>query len=168
VEQMLKELDEQRRADVAKLESEQERLARLTTLKSLEADYQQLVQQREDELTALRETAKTARARAARFNEIELVERDGLMRLALQEREAQIERLSQEVRNLSNQRDLARRLIELLPSIAEHMPKIDELRVLQTGNDGAVNPLVTFMEQVRALAQSLGVRLDGDTPADGD
>ena len=58
--------------------------------------------------------------------------------------------------------DLSSRLIEVLPTLAENMPEIDELRTLQINNgnassEGAFDPLFTFLAKMLALAENLGI-----------
>ena len=83
--------------------------------------------------------------------------------MALREKEIELARLQQEVRNLISQSDLLSRLINKLPEIAAEMPEIRELRVLQTGDsDAAFDALASFIAKIVALAESLGIPLKLD------
>lgn len=165
VEQELRELAEQARLEIARLEATRENIDRETTLKTLQAELDQLVQQQNDELAALRQQGEITRERETVLSELQLQEEQNRIKIALLEREAEIERLHQEIRNLINERDLANRLIELLPEIASEMPEIKELRVLQTG-DSSFDTLAAFIAQVRTLAQSLGIPLERKSEED--
>jgi hypothetical protein len=61
---------------------------------------------------------------------------------------------------LVNERDLTGRLIEKLPELAAHMPDIQELKVLQTGNgDASFDALASFLSKMLALSNHLGLSL---------
>jgi len=159
VEQELSELTEQARIEIARLQATQERIERETTMKTLQSQLDQLIQQQTDELQALRQEAAITRQRETTLADLQLQEEQNRVKVGLMEREAEVERLHQEIRNLINERDLANRLIELLPEIASEMPEIQELRVLQTG-DSSFDTLAAFIAQIRTLAQSLGIPLE--------
>jgi len=167
VAQELAELEEQARLETAQLAALQERIERETTLKSLQAQLDQLIQQQQDELAALSQQAQIAREYDETIAQLRLEEEQNRVKIELAQREAEIERLQQEIRNLVNDRDLASRLIEQLPELASEMPEIQELRVLQTGESG-FDSLAAFMAQVRTLAQSLGISLERRSESDTD
>jgi hypothetical protein len=82
--------------------------------------------------------------------------------MALAEQETGLLRLQQEIRNLTNDRDLTARLIERLPELAEQMPEVHELKVLQTGGaDGAFDALPQFLAKMLAVAEHMGISLRG-------
>ena len=162
-EQALHQLNEESRLAQAQAQAEQARLERETALKTQEAEFQRLVQEQTDALQAQVLTAKLARQRDETTITLELEEAQNRVALTLKEGESDIERRYQEVRNLISQGDLASRLIEKLPEIATHMPNIDELKVLQTGNSEAgLDTLAAFIAQVLSLAESLGIPLPGE------
>ena len=111
--------------------------------------------------------AGLARTRQETLAQLELQEAANRVTIALAEREAEIERRRQEIRNLINERDLSSRMIEKLPELAAHMPEIGELKVLHMGaGDGAFDALPTFLAKMLAIADSMGIRLATDRGAE--
>ena len=160
VNRALQELAEEARLAEQQLAADQERLARETTRKRLEAEFAALVQAQEARLQQEVQQATLRYQRQDAMARLELEQAANQARLALREREVAIERLVQENRNLVNERDLSGRLIAALPELAAHMPDIHELKVLQTGGgDGAFDPLAQFLARMVALAESLGLPL---------
>jgi flotillin len=160
VNRALQELGEEARLAEQQLAADQERLARETTRKRLEAEFAALVQAQEARLQQEIQQASLAYQRQDALARLELEQAASQARLALREREVAIERLVQENRNLVNERDLSGRLIAALPELAAHMPDVHELKVLQTGGgDGAFDPLAQFLARMVALADSLGLPL---------
>jgi regulator of protease activity HflC (stomatin/prohibitin superfamily) len=160
VEQALQALIEETRLAESKLQAEQQRLERETTLKQREAELQLLVQEQEAQLQQRIQAVTLAHTRQERLAQLELEEATNNLRLMLQQKEIELTRLQQEVRNLMNERDLTSRLIEKLPELAAHMPEVHELKVLQTGNsDGAFDALTAFLAKMLAVAESVGLTL---------
>ena len=93
------------------------------------------------------------------LTQLDLDEASNRVRLGLAEREAAIARLHQEIRNLVNDSDLASRLIERLPELAEHMPQMHELKVLQTGGDAGFDSMAAFISRMLALGETLGISM---------
>jgi hypothetical protein len=94
---------------------------------------------------------------------LELQEASNRVTIALAEREAELDRLRQEIRNLINERDLSSRMIDKLPELAAHMPEVGELKVLHMGaGDGAFDALPAFLAKMLAIADSMGIRLAAD------
>ncbi|MBA3531854.1 MAG: hypothetical protein H0T73_08045 [Ardenticatenales bacterium] len=167
VEQALREMIEETRLAVQRFQSEQQRLERETTLLQQQSEFKQFSQEQADRLQLQVLEAELGRERQQIEMRLALEEERNRVRMALAEREAAIARLHQEVRNLMNERDLASRLIEQLPTLAAEMPEIHELRVLQTGNgDGAFDALPTFLAKLLAVADSMGIPLTGKTNGD--
>ncbi len=168
VEAALSKLAEEARLNAAKLEAEQAAYERRTTLKQIEAEFELLVQGLTDQLEIARQSADLQRQQEAQRIQLELEEAANQVRLAIKEREAEIDRIQQEIRNLASDGDLTGRLIDLLPELASNLPEADELHILQTGGDGSVDMLAGFLMNARAIAASLGLRLDRDGNAPED
>ena len=130
-------------------------------MRQIEAVLALLSQQIADQLEIAKQAADLERRQEAERIELELQQAANNVRLALLEREAAIERLRQDIRNQVNEGDLNARLIEQLPTLASHLPQPDEMHVLQTGGAGAYDPLVAFMMNMRALAGSMGLSING-------
>lgn len=160
VEQALKELAQETRLAESKLQADQQQLERETTLRKLEAEFKLLLQAQSDLLQTKTLEAQLARQQQESGVRLELEEATNRVKLALREREIELTRLQQEIRNLMNERDLTSRLVDKLPELAAHMPEIHELKVLQTGNgEGAFDALPAFLAKILALADSLGIPL---------
>ncbi|MEM7349084.1 MAG: hypothetical protein AAF485_33055, partial [Chloroflexota bacterium] len=144
----------------AEAEAERIRLERETAFKQQEAEFNQLVQKQADTLKELVLTATLARKHDETMAELTLAEERDRVAMALREKEGEIERLHQEIRNLINEGDLASRLIEKMPEIAAQMPGIDELKILQTGDgDAAFDAFAGFIAKTVAMADNLGIPL---------
>jgi hypothetical protein len=162
VEQALQELAEENRLAEAKLQASQQQLERDTTLTRLEAEFKLLTQQQENLFKEQALTATLARQQQETLAQLELEEARNRVKLALEEREIELSRLRQEIRNLMNNSDLAGQLIEKLPELAARMPEIQELKVVQTGDgNAAADALANFLARMLAIAESLGVPLIG-------
>ena len=107
--------------------------------------------------------ASLARTRQETLAQLELQEAANRVTIALAEREAELDRRQQEIRNLISERDLSSRMIEKLPELAAHMPEIRELKVLHMGDgDGAFDALPKFLAKMLAIADSMGIRMATD------
>lgn len=160
VERALQELAEEARLAASRLEAERQRIERETTLAQLESQLQLAAQAQASELERQTLVDQLDRTRQATLAQLDLDEASNRVRISLAEREAEVARLQQEVRNLIGSTDLSNRLIERLPELAAHMPEIHELKVLQTGSgDGAYDGLAQFMARIVTLADSLGISL---------
>jgi len=159
VDRALQELAEETRLAASQLEAEQQRIAREMIFKQIEAELNQAIQAQEDVLRQQQLLATLERARAETLAQLERKEASERVRLAIAAQEVEVERLHQEVRNLIGERDLANRLVERLPELAAHMPAIHELKVLQSGGDGAFDSLSVFLAKLIAVAESLGIDL---------
>ncbi len=163
-EQALHAINEQNRLAETELQAEQQRLQREETLKKQEAELKLRLQEQEDLLQAKAQEARLARQRQEHTTQLELEEETNRVKMALREKEIEMARLRQEVRNLINQPDLLSRLIDKLPALAAEMPEIHELKVLQTGDgDTAFDTLSAFIAKMLVLAESLGISLKPDT-----
>lgn len=160
VEQALQELTEETRLAEAKLQATQQQLERETSLKALESEFKLLVQQQENALKEQTLAANLARQRQESLARLELEEATNRVKLALAEGEMELTRRQQEIRNLINSSDLSSRLIDRLPELAAHMPEIQELKILQTGDGhAAADSLAAFLAKMLAIADSLGIPL---------
>ena len=161
VEQALQELAEEKRLEVANFQATQEQITRQTALKEQESALSLAVQQQQDQLESLAQQADLSRRGQKNQVELEMEDAANRVAMALAKEKMGLERLRQEIRNLISESDLSSRLVEKLPELAAQMPKIDQLRVLQTGGEGVFNTLPAFLAQVMAIAESLGISLGG-------
>jgi hypothetical protein len=167
VEQALQELAEETRLAEMNAQAEQQRIERETTLRRQESEFKLLLQDLADRLQGATLEAGLARTRQETLARLELQEATNRVKLALAEREAEIARSQQEVRNLVGQGDISARLIDKLPELAARMPEVQELKVLQLGqSDGAFDALPLFLAKLLAIAESMGVRLAPEQPGE--
>ncbi|MBN1286070.1 MAG: hypothetical protein JXB47_11790 [Anaerolineae bacterium] len=159
VDRALAELSEEERLEVEQLRAQQEAFARKTVLQAIQSDFDILVQAQMDQLETAAQKARLDREWQNHAMQLEMEEATNRAKIALLEREAEIERQRQEIRNMANERDAVTRLIGQLPEIASHLPEVDELRVFQTGGADGYDGLAAFLAQVTAVAESLGLKL---------
>ena len=166
IEAALHALVEENRLAQQQLQAEQQRLEREETLKTQEAGLKMLLQQQADALQVQILEARLNREQQEHSAKLAQEEESNRLQMALREKEVELARLEQEVRNLISNPDLLSRLIDELPELAAEMPEIRELRVLQTGNgNAAFDNLANFVAQILALAESLGISLKGGNAA---
>lgn len=166
VERGLQLFAEENRLEAERLQHEISALQRKTTLLEARSSFDQQAQTLTDQLKAQQSAATLDRERNEALIRAEITEISNRVKLALLERETEIARLQQEIRNLVNTSDLTRRMIEQLPELAEHQPRPDSLQIIQTGEG---NSLVQFLAEIRQIAGMLGLTLNGsaaETPDD--
>jgi flotillin len=141
---------------------EQQRLIHEATLKRIQFEHQQVIRQQEN---TLKEEALQAEMSQKLQTEQASAEREAIIQQT-QHRQAQlmteIERLEQEIRNLITEEALVKEWIAVLPELAESMPDVQEMKVLQMG-DGD-QPLATFLSQQESLFKTIRQFLKNDTP----
>lgn len=157
VDRALSELTEEERLAAEQLQAQQEAFARKNVLKTLQADFDMLMQNQADELKTAAQKAHLDRQWQEHALNLEMEEALNRAKIALMEKEIELERIRQEIRNNANDQDATIRLITQLPEIAERLPEVDEMRVLQTGN--GYDGLTSFLAQMTAIAESLGLKL---------
>ncbi|HEY1012162.1 MAG TPA: SPFH domain-containing protein [Herpetosiphonaceae bacterium] len=158
VERELSELAEQARLAGAQLESQQADLQRQTALAQAEAAFNLLEAEQAEALQARRQAAALEHVRRETAARLEQEAAGHRVALDYERGRAELARLEQETRNLISERDLSSQLIARLPEIASHMPDVDELRILQTGENGA-DALTAFLARIMAVAEQLGLPL---------
>lgn len=163
VERRLKELEEETRLGESRSESEKKRLERETVLKQQESEFALLVQKQQSQLQQQEQDATIARHRLEQMSRLELQQAAAKLRLSVEEKEAELARVRQEVENLANPNALATRLVSQLPQLAEKMPAVQELKVLQMG-DTDYNSLGVFLARVMAIGESFGVQIGKKAP----
>ncbi len=147
-------LEEENRLDEQKVRAEQQQLKRETSLKQAQIEAKQQLQAQEDTFEAQVLTARLEREQ----QEHESFLRRKEDQIAILQKELENDRIRQEIRNLVNEQDLLRQLIERLPDLAAQMPEIHELKVLQTGKgNAAFDQFAAVVTKVLSLAESLGI-----------
>lgn len=167
VERALQELAEETRLAERRLQAERERLERETELGQRSSEFNLALQAQEAQLRLESQRAALELSRHEALARLELDEARNRLTFTQAEQEVALERERQQVRNLINEQDIASRLVAQLPELAEKMPEVHELRVLQTGADnGAFDALPAFLAKMLAVAESLGVRLRRSDPSE--
>lgn len=141
---------------------EQQRLIHEATLKRIQFEHQQVIRQQEN---TLKEEALQAEISQKLQTEQASAERETIIQQT-QHHQAQlmteIERLQQEIRNLITEEALIKEWIAVLPELAENMPDVQEMKVLQMG-DGDQH-LATFLSQQESLFKTIRQFLKSDKP----
>jgi flotillin len=153
LEASIAELEEERRLSETKAGVEAQRLLHEAELKRAEYDYEQGVKIQEN---ALKLAALEVELNLKRQTTVAEIEMEG-QRQALKHQEAQqqmeISRLKQEIANLANEQALVKEWIANLPRLAEQMPDIAEMKVLQMGEQH--DPLAAFLAQQSNLLSAI-------------
>lgn len=144
-----------------KAQIEAQRLIHEATLKRVQFEHEKIIRQQANTLKTEALQAdmaldlQTEQARAERAAITQQTQH--------QEKQLSVEinRLKQEVRNLINEEALVKDWINTLPQLAESMPDIAEMKVLQTGDSN--QQLATFLAQQEGLFKSLRQFLKGDS-----
>ena len=159
-EQALHALAEENRLSEAKFKVEQQRLEQEKQSKKLSAELKLFIQEQEDLLENQFLEARLARQRQIYLAELEQEEASNQVKMRLREKEVELRRRVQEVRNLTSESDLLRRFIDKSAEIAAEMPDIHELKVLQTScDDVTIEAFSNFVGKILMVAEGLGVPL---------
>ena len=156
-EEALKILAEEERLAQVRLEAQLALLDRQRVEAEEDAALQQLLQLQAQERDRLALEARLDRSRQETTVQLQLQTARNQVDIELAQKQAEIARLQQEVRNLTNQQALTQSLIGVLPQLAAEMPEIQELRVLQTGSDDGFDPLINFITKMTGMAEHLGL-----------
>lgn len=161
VERQLQEMAEEQRLQDAFVEAEKKRFTREQERLQAEHDF--------FNATAPLEQARQMQAlenqRQVNALQLEIDDAAHRAKTAQQEREIQIARLEQEIRNLITDQDLMTRLIDRLPEVVEHMPEVHEMRVLQMGDTdsavaGFIKGLLAVMESLKASTNGTSTKVE--------
>ena len=140
---------------------EEQRLIHQATLRRLQFDYQQVISQQENTLKLEDLQAKTT---LELQSEQAKAEREAIQQNTAHKQEQlnmEIKRLEQEVRNLITEEALVKDWITVLPQLAENMPDIAEMKVLQTGDSN--QQLSAFLAQQEGVFKTLRQFLKGSS-----
>jgi flotillin len=160
VEQALRELEEQERLGTAQLNALRQQITRDTERQTLETELKHEAQAHENLLQQRALEGTLNRQQLEQQTVLALQEAANNVALNLETRKVEIDRLRQEIRNLTNERDLYARLIAEMPQIASNMPDVHELKVLQTSSNGdaVFDSLSGFVARMLSMAESLGIK----------
>ncbi len=157
VEGALQRLVEENRLAERQLQIDQARLDRERTLQQQEAEVKAAQQEQADRLETQILEANLERSQVAHAAQLKQEEERHRLNITLQEKEVEIERLRQEIHNLTNEHDLAGRMIEKLPELTANMPDIHELKIVQTGDgDPTFERLAAFLSHMLTLTDRVG------------
>ncbi len=162
-EQQIQMLEAERALVEQKAQIEQQRLTHEAALQRAHFEHEQLIQQQENTLKA---DALEVDLALQLQTEQAVAEREAIAQQT-QHRQAElgveIKRLQQEVRNLVSEEALLQEWIHRLPQLAESMPDVQEMRVLQMG--APMELKVPFLPQQESIFSTLRQFLGRDKPS---
>lgn len=152
LEEAIAELEEERRLAETKAAVDAQRLGHEAELKRAEYEFEQERKVEENALKLAALEAELNLKRQANLVELEMEgQRHAVHHQAAQQR-AEIQRLQQEIANLANEQALVKEWIANLPKLAEQMPDIAEMRVLQMSEQ---DHLAAFLAQQTNLLSTI-------------
>jgi flotillin len=161
-DKVIAETEERSRSEERQRAHEIKKLAEDTVVQQKRGAYRLAAQQQEDALAGEVLRARLERGRQEHEFGIRTQEEKQRLEAALEQGRVGVERMRQEIRNLISGNDLMSRLITELSAIADALPDVQEMKVLQTGGDNqALDALAGFLAKFMALAETLGIRLPG-------
>jgi flotillin len=162
-EQEIQMLEAERALVEQKAQIEQQRLTHEAALQRAQFEHEQFIQQQDN---ILKIEALEAELTLQLQTEQAEAEREAITQQT-QHRQAElgveIKRLQQEVRNLVSDEALLQEWIHRLPQLAESMPDVQEMRVLQMGEGD--QHLATFLAQQESIFSTLRQFLGRDKPS---
>ncbi len=160
-ERQLELMEAERALVEQKAQIEQARLIHEATLKRVQFEHEQVVRQQDNILKAEALQAGISlklQSEQANSERLAIIQQTEHRKAQLM---VEIHRLQQEVRNMVSEEALVKEWIKTLPQLAESMPDVEEMKVIQMGDN---NPqLASFLAQQESLFQSLRQFLRGDT-----
>jgi regulator of protease activity HflC (stomatin/prohibitin superfamily) len=161
-------LTEDLRLNLTKAQSDLERIEMETKVKEMETNLKILLQKLYDDYDDIVQKAQLEREKTANINSLDIQKRSNEVKLEQMKNETEVKRARQEINNIINNNLLLKTFFETLPDIADAMPDIDELKVLQTGSsDSSFDHLSTFAHKAMALAENLGISIGKNEPDTG-
>ena len=159
VEEQIVLLKEAARLLVEQSQTEIENLKHEQALKERESVVDLIIQAQRDLMEKKILLAKLERDKDEGISRAELDKATRLAQVEAREAEAKLQRYQQETRNLISQNEIMRQFVEQIPAIAEKLPKIKELKVLQTsGSENAVvDGMISFLAKILMTADTLGI-----------
>lgn len=160
VEEALQAMAEEDRLADEKVKSELKRIEIDLPLREKEAELNRLIQEYAQTLEKIKHEAKIAIAKEESKLKIQQQEMENRLITDKMKNEAEIYRYELESKNLLNDKALLDQLIEQLPELAESMPEINDLKILQSGNgDGTFENLTSFIAKMMGMAEHLGISI---------
>jgi hypothetical protein len=151
--------------EASKLEFKTKQLEQQTLIRTKEAELHLLDENQKIEQEKLRYNAQLTRQLAENSASLKIEEEKRLLEIKYEQLMAEIEKYKLEIQNLKNNQVLFSELISELPKIAAEMPKISELKVIQTGSndDLMVNSLSNFISKISAIGDTFGINFPKKT-----
>ncbi|MCP3926370.1 MAG: hypothetical protein GY714_27730 [Desulfobacterales bacterium] len=153
------------RLNTAKSKSDQKRIELETKVQEIETNLKIALQKLYDDYDGMVQKSQLDREKAAHISTLELQKKSNEVKMTQIKNETEVKRARQEINNIINNNLLLKTFFEQLPDIAKEMPEINELKVLQTGNnDSTFDFLSTFAHKAMALAENLGISVNNGDP----
>ncbi|HOV12797.1 MAG TPA: SPFH domain-containing protein [Spirochaetota bacterium] len=129
-------------------------------LKTKWLDWEKTITEKESELNILTEKQNQIIENLKTKTTLDKEKSVKELEIELETQRVNIEKARMEIGNLVNSNVIFQSLIEVLPNIAERMPEIKELKILQTGeSDPLINNLTSFISKFMSLSDSLGIKV---------
>ncbi len=157
-------LQEETRMKEIQLELEGQLLRQRLELEKLRAQVAQLEQQNLDQMEAMRLEARLHRTEQENQADLAWQSRQQEQEFISQKNAAHIEELRQQIKNRIGENDILAQLVARLPEIAQAMPEIKDLRIVQTGaQPDFAESLISFVTKILAMAK--GVDFGRENPS---
>lgn len=125
-----------------------------------ELDLETLKTNLESKLEKAKLESNLEREQIEKDIELQLRQKENNLNLNYEEQYSKILMLNQEVRNNVSSNQMTFQLITELANIASNMPKIQELKVIQTDqSDPVVNSLANFVTKIMSIADTFGINI---------
>ncbi|MCB1141571.1 MAG: hypothetical protein KDK54_04995 [Leptospiraceae bacterium] len=140
-------------AENAKLEEELQTLElksieRKTLLSQKENEFDLLLEKQKAELELL----KVGEESKQKEIQLEIKEKEQLSNIKLDRESVGVFKLKEDILNSVHPNRMTGELIRKLPEIASHLPKPDEIRILQSDSDPLFNSLGSFVQKILSLS----------------
>lgn len=158
LEKKKRDLSLQTKEDIFKAEENSKKEEVVFKLKNIWLSQEKSIKEKESELSILVEKQNQIIEDLKTKIVIEKEKAFRGLEIEFEEQRVNIEKMRTEIANLINSNVIFDSLIKKLPEIAENMPEIKDLRVIQTGEtDSTLNNITSFITKFISLADSLGI-----------
>ncbi|HPO48751.1 MAG TPA: SPFH domain-containing protein, partial [Spirochaetota bacterium] len=160
LEQRKREITIKTEEEIYEAEEKSKREETFYKLKNLSLQWEKNILEKESELNILNEKQnqiiETLKTQTTLNREKSIKE----LEIELETQRINLEKMRIEIGNLVNSNVVFQKLIETLPEIAEKMPEIKDLKIIQTGETEPITGnLTNFIAKFMSLSESLGIKL---------
>jgi len=146
--------------DKSKLELKSRQLENQSIVNQKEAEMNMLIEKQKIEQEKLQLIAQLEKEAAMHDFFMKNEEEKKQLELKYEQSKAEIEKYRLEIQNLKNNQILLSELIHELPKIAAEMPKVKDLRIIQSsGEDHSLNAISNFVTKMLGIAETFGINM---------